>query len=137
MKRVSQRGMYNPVADINVVPLVDLVFNLLIVFMLTTPLLEQSINIKLPRAQSTSPMPEHDLTTVNLDAAGQIFLGKRRVSLADLEGEARSRVQTNPNHAMVVRGDEKVSYGKFVEIVDRLKKAGVTRLGIVGITGKQ
>ncbi len=48
MKRISQRGMYNAVADINIVPLMDLVFNLLIVFMLATPLLEQSMDIKLP-----------------------------------------------------------------------------------------
>jgi len=137
MKRVSQRGMYNAVADINVVPLVDLVFNLLIVFMLTTPLLEQSINIKLPTASSAASMPEHDLTTVNLDAAGRIFLDKKSMTLAELEALARSRIKANPEHAVLVRGDEKVPYGKFVEIVDHLRKAGVAKLGIVGLAEKQ
>ncbi len=137
MKRVSQRGMYNAVADINVVPMMDLVFNLLIVFMLTTPLLEHSINIKLPSAPHSEPIKERDLTTVNLDAAGRIFLDQKMVTLAELEGVAIAHVKANPEHAVVVRGDEKVPYGKFVEIVDRMKKAGVTRLGIVGMAGKQ
>ena len=137
MKRVSQRGMYNAVADINIVPMLDLVFNLLIIFMLTTPLLEQSIPINLPTARNAAPIKEQDLTTVNLNATGGIFLDRKPVTLAELESAAAARVKINPDHAVVVRGDEKVPYGKFVEIVDQLKKAGVTKLGIVGMTGKK
>lgn len=132
MKRISQRGMYNAVADINIVPLMDLVFNLLIVFMLTTPLLEHSIDIKLPPAQSGTSIEPKDLTTINLDAAGRIFIDTKSMDLKELQSYARSWVQTNPNHAVLVRGDERVPYGKFVEVLDRLKQAGVTRLGIVG-----
>jgi biopolymer transport protein ExbD len=137
MKRVSQRGMYNAVADINIVPLMDLVFNLLIVFMLTTPLLEHSIDIKLPPTQSGSSIEPKDVTTFNLDSAGRLFLNGRLMSLKELEDYARGRVQTDPNHAMLVRGDERVPYGKFIEVIDTLKKAKVTRLGIVGMVGKQ
>ena len=137
MKRFSQRGMYNAVADINVVPLMDLVFNLLIVFMLATPLLEQSIAIKLPPAKSGAAIDTKDITTINLDSAGRIFVNEKLVELANLEQLARAKVKDNPEHAVVVRGDEKVPYGKFVEIVDRLKQAGVTKLGIVGMAGKK
>ena len=84
MKRVSQRGMYNAVADINIVPMLDLVFNLLIIFMLTTPLLEQSIPINLPTARNAAPIKEQDLTTVNLNATGGIFLDRKPVTLAEL-----------------------------------------------------
>ena len=66
-----------------------------------------------------------------------IFLDKQPVTLAELESAAAARVKINPDHAVVVRGDEKVPYGKFVEIVDQLKKAGVTKLGIVGMAGKR
>ena len=137
MKRISQRGMYNAMADINVVPLMDLVFNLLIVFMLCTPLLEQSINIKLPPAHSTTLVDTKEIVTVNLDAAGRAFVDEKRVNLAELEHIARSKVLQNPQYAVLVRGDEKVPYGKFVEIVDRLKQAGVTKLGIMGMVGNK
>ncbi len=132
MKRISQRGMYNAVADINVVPLMDLVFNLLIVFMLTTPLLEHSINLKLPQVASGSTADAKACTTIELDSAGRAFVEKKLVSLAEIEALARVKVRADPQHPVLVRGDEKVPYGQFVEIVDRLKLAGVTKLGIVG-----
>ena len=137
MKRFSQRGMYNPVADINIVPMMDLVWNLLIVFMLATPLLEQSIDVKLSKQNSTgTPLEAKDVTTVNLDSSGRAFVNGKPTTLAQLEQLAKNEVRKDPQHAVVVRGDEKVPYGKFVEIVDHLKLAGVTKLGIVGLTGK-
>jgi biopolymer transport protein ExbD len=132
LKRISQRGMYNAVADINVVPLMDLVFNLLIVFMLTTPLLEHSINLKLPQVASGSSVEAKSCTTIELDSAGRAFIEKKLVGLAEIEALARAKVRADPLHPVLVRGDEKVPYGQFVEIVDRLKLAGVTKLGIVG-----
>jgi len=136
MKRYSQRGMYNAVAEINIIPLMDLVFNLLIVFMLATPLLENSANIKLPAVSSSVPLDSKDITTVNLDARGILTLDKKPVTLSQLETLMRTAVQKDPQHAVAVRGDEKVPYGKFVEIVDHLKQAGVTRLGIMGTPPK-
>ena len=137
MKRISQRGMYNTVADINIVPLMDLVFNLLIVFMLATPLLEQSVDIKLPPLQSGSPVDTKDMTTIHLDSTGHAIVNDKSISLPELERLARAKIKRSPQHAVVVRGDEKVPYGKFVEIVDCLKQAGVTKLGIVGLSGKK
>lgn len=125
--------MYNATADINIIPLMDLVFNLLIVFMLTTPLLEQSINLKLPTASSATPLENKKVATVNLDSSGRLTMNKTPISLADVEKWARNEVRSNPDQAVLVRGDERVPYGKFVEVVDRLKKAGVTKIGIVGL----
>lgn len=129
--------MYNAVADINVVPLTDLVFNLLIVFMLATPLLEQSINIKLPSAPSGEAIETRDVTTVDLDSAGHAFIHEKLVTLDELEKFARGKIAMDSQHAVLVRGDEKVPYGRFVEIVDRLKQAGVSKLGIIGIATKK
>lgn len=135
MKRISQRGMYNPVADINVVPMMDLVWNLLIVFMLATPLLEQSIDLHLPSQKSAgAPVDPKEVTTVNLDSLGHSFVDGKMLNVEELQKLATGRVRANAQHAVVVRGDEKVPYGKFVEVVDHLKLAGVTKLGIVGIT---
>ncbi len=136
MKRISQRGMYNAVADINIVPLMDLVFNLLIVFMLATPLLENSINLKLPSTASGTPVDNKNFTAVDLDSSGRAFIEKRNVTPAEIEQLVRSKIQTDPQYAVLVRGDEKVPYGRFVEVVDHLKLAGVTRLGIVGMAKK-
>jgi len=129
--------MYNAVADINVVPLTDLVFNLLIVFMLATPLLEQSINIKLPSVPSGEAIETRDVTTVDLDSAGHAFIHEKLVTLDELEKFARGKIAMDSQHAVLVRGDEKVPYGRFVEIVDRLKQAGVSKLGIIGIATKK
>ena len=126
--------MYNAVADINVVPLMDLVFNLLIVFMLTTPLLENSLNLRLPQAASGAPVDAKGCTTIELDASGRAFVDNRLVNPAQIEALARDKVRADPEHPVLVRGDEKVPYGRFVEVVDRLKAAGVTKLGIVGST---
>lgn len=128
--------MYNAVADINVVPLMDLVFNLLIVFMLTTPLLEHSINLRLPQTSSGNAVDAKSCTTVELDAAGRAYLDNQLVSPAQIEALARAKVRADPQHPVLVRGDEKVPYGRFVEVVDRLKAAGVTKLGIVGSTAQ-
>jgi biopolymer transport protein ExbD len=125
--------MYNATADINIIPLMDLVFNLLIVFMLTTPLLEQSINLKLPTTSSATSMDNKQVATVNLDSTGRLMMNKTPISLADVEKWAKNEVRSNPDQAVLVRGDERVPYGKFVEVVDRLKKAGVTKIGIVGL----
>jgi len=133
MKRISQRGMYNPIADINVIPLMDIVFNLLIVFMLTTPLLEQSINLKLPPTRAGTAVNNTALTTVELDSAGRAFIREKMVTMAELESLAKARIATDPDHGIVIRGDERVPYGRFVELVDRLRGAGVTRLGIMGV----
>lgn len=133
MKRVSQRGMYNATADINIIPLMDLVFNLLIVFMLATPLLEQSINLKLPTTSSATSVDPKQTATVNIDNTGKLTMNKTTLSLSDIEQWARNETRTNPDQAVLVRGDERVPYGKFVEVVDRLKSAGVTKIGIVGL----
>ncbi len=135
MKRVSQRGMYNAVADINVVPMMDLVFNLLIVFMLATPLLEQSINIKLPAAKSATELNPKEFTTVSLDSAGHIYLGEKRVTLPELENLLRTKIHADPQHAVLIRGDKNGNYGKSVEIIDRLRLVGVTKFGLA-TTGK-
>jgi len=136
MKRFSRQGIYNPQTDINIIPLMDLVFNLLIVFMLTTPLLEQKIDIKLPTAQSGSQIDSKNVTTINVNSLGWAFIDEKKVSANEIEQIIRRKIAGDAQHAVLVRGDEKVPYGKFVEIVDQLKRAGVTKLGIVGITNK-
>jgi biopolymer transport protein ExbD len=136
MKRFSQHGMYNAVADINIVPLMDLVFNLLIVFMITTPLMENSVDIKLPPVNSGTPITSKNITTINVDSLGRAFINEKKVSLIEIEQIVKRKIMEDPQHPVVIRGDEKVPYGKFVEIVDHLKKAGVIKLGMGGISNK-
>jgi len=77
-----------------------------------------------------------DITTINLDSAGRIYIDKKPVTFPELEQIVRTLLQHNPQQAVVIRGDEKVNYGKFVEIVDKLKLAGVTKLGIANLVSK-
>lgn len=132
MKRYSKHREYNPMADINVIPLMDLTFCLLIIFMLATPLLEHSLSVKLPSASSAQSIHEKTTYHITIDRSGRVFLNKNMVSGIDELKDTMSRLAVaNPEAAVLVRADEGVAYGEFVKVVDMLKSANIQRLGIV------
>jgi len=132
MKRYSKHGVYNPMADINVIPLMDLTFCLLIIFMLATPLLEHSLSVKLPPASSATPITQKATYNISIDKSGRVFLDKNMVSdLDDLKNTMARLAMTDPDAAVLVRADEGASYGEFVKVVDVLKAANIQKLGIV------
>lgn len=131
MKRHSKHAIYNPYADINVVPLVDLTFNLLIIFMLATPLLESSINVKLPPAQSGEINQEAASRVISINSKGVIYLDDVPVSLDALRPQIENAVSRNPDVPILVRADQEIAYREFVQVVDLLKLSGVKKMGIV------
>ena len=117
-------------AEINVVPLVDVVLVLLIIFMITAPLLYRGIDISLPNSATNSiQATERMVVTVQKD--GNIYLDKERVqpdNLAAAFGAARART---PEVSVYLRADQNVPYGLVVTVMDAIKQAGITRLGMV------
>ncbi len=117
-------------AEINIIPLVDVMLVLLIVFMITAPLLYRGLDIKLPAAATNSIKPtERKVLTVVKDQA--VYLDKEEIGLARLEERLRILKDTSPDVSLYLRADRDVPYGTVVHVMDLIKRAGIVKLGIV------
>src|SRR5438876_5519311 len=104
MRRFSQRSSLVTLSEINITPLLDLAFVLLIIFVITTPLLEQSINIKLPQGgKPDRPIDQRDKRTVEITQQGLYFFDKRRLSLDQIETQLVNDFKENPNLVVYIR----------------------------------
>ena len=124
------RREINAISDINIANLVDVILVLLIIFMITAPMLQSGVDVKLPRAELT-PSAEREGVVVTIDGKGSIYIDKYDVKLKDLS--ARLKAVTNRKNAEVVyiKGDESVQYGRIIEVVAEIKKAGLNDVGLV------
>jgi len=117
-------------AELNVTPLLDLAFVLLIIFIITTPLLESNIALSLPVA-SNSNMPPPDpksIRTVSIDKNGRIYLESKLVELPVLEQELAAFGRTTPDAAVIVRADKSLPYQQVIDVIDTLKRAQISRM---------
>jgi biopolymer transport protein ExbD len=118
-------------SDINITPLLDLAFVLLIIFVITTPLLEQSINLKLPSGgRPDKPINKPDIRTVEISPQGVYMLDRRRVSLAQMEGDLVRAFKTNPNIVIYIRADENGRTKDLYAVVDLCQRNGITRFSL-------
>jgi len=120
------------VSEINVTPLIDLAFALLIIFMITTPLLEQTIPLTLPvqSPDEASSTENVDVQAISVDQQGQIYWGREPVSLIELD-DRLSRLATQPNPPVLrIRGDAAIQYQRIIEVLDRVKANRLTRISL-------
>jgi biopolymer transport protein TolR len=127
---LRSRGGVPMMGEINVTPLVDVVLVLLLVFMVTAPMMSRGIDVSLPQANQPQIAPE-DRLTVSVNAQGTIFLGDKPVNIVLLEDEVRGRLAGRTESVVYLRADEGLRYGRVIEVVDKLKRAGVGRIGFV------
>src|SRR5271154_1529198 len=107
MRRFSQRSHMVTLSEINITPLLDLAFVLLIIFVITTPLLEQSINLKLPRGgQPDKFVNKRDIRTVEVSNTGVYALDKQRISFNQLLAQLAQDFRANPNLIVYIRADQ-------------------------------
>ncbi|MEK9747116.1 MAG: protein TolR [Pseudomonadales bacterium] len=134
MAKVVRR---KPMSEINVVPYIDVMLVLLVIFMVTAPLMTQGIKVELPAADSeaievTDP---DDFLVVSVDAAGQYYLnvGEREsaLTLVDLVGQVQKIMSAQPAMKVLIEGDQAVPYGRVMQVMDELKNAGVEDVGLV------
>jgi len=116
--------------EINVVPLVDVVLVLLLVFMITAPMMSRGIDVSLPVADQPQKEPE-DRITVSVRADGRTFVGERPVNIALLEDTLRGLLAANASKVVYLRADESLRYGSVIEVVDVVKRAGADQIGFV------
>jgi biopolymer transport protein TolR len=117
-------------AEINVIPLVDVVLVLLVIFMVTAPMLYRGMDIKLPTSASNTIKPEiRAVLTIEKDQ--RLYLDNDQVSVAQLERKLRVMKEEHAGVSLYLRADRDVPYGIVVQVMDGVKKAGIEKLGMV------
>ena len=117
-------------SEINIIPLVDVVLVLLIVFMITAPLLYRGMDIKLPQAATNSIKPD-ERKVLTVEKNQRVYLDKEEVGLARLEERLRVLREASPDVSLYLRADRDVPYGAVVHVMDLIKRAGIVKLGVV------
>jgi len=117
-------------SEINMTPLIDLTFLLLITFIITMPLIEQGIPINLPKGK-TQEVDQSESRAISVDLEGNIFLDSVVVSIEELSAQMKIIATASPETAVMVRADEKLHYGKVMEILRILNDAQITRMALV------
>jgi biopolymer transport protein ExbD len=117
--------------EINVVPMLDLAWNLLLVFMIVVTASVQGISVNLPKAGAAAGKIKSTTKAITITAEGTIFLDSFPVTLGELESRLRQYKAADPNFPVVIRGDEKILYKSVVEVLDILQRLEITQLGLV------
>ncbi len=122
------------IGEINLTPLMDLTFILLITFIITFPLLESGLPVSLPKAQGT-PIEDQDTVAITVNVDGKWFFDKREVSRDQFVSEIKFLKESRPDAVVLLRGDEGLAYGKLIEIMQVLKENGIQKISLVTQTG--
>jgi biopolymer transport protein ExbD len=131
VRRYSQRQNLSTLSEINVTPLLDLAFVLLIIFMITTPLLESSMNLVIPSSGAKNPqINTSQIQTVSIDRADTIRFNNQVVDLETLAAQLGELRQNNPDVAIVIRPDRELPVQKLIGAMDAVRRAGITKVGI-------
>jgi biopolymer transport protein ExbD len=131
MRRFSQRSALVTLSEINITPLLDLAFVLLIIFIITTPLLEQSIRLDLPKGGQPDPkISKEDIKTVEITPDGKYRLDKMPMSLGQLEGFLVDEHRRRPNMIVYIRADRKSPLEYFASLTDACQRHGISKYSL-------
>jgi biopolymer transport protein TolR len=132
-QRGGSKGRYRPMSEINVVPLVDVMLVLLIIFMIAAPLLTVGVNVDLPRTSADPVSSPDEPLSVTIDAEGRVYIQDTAVTLDELVprlaaiAEARQGRETR----VFVRGDRAIAYGRVMEVMGNIAASGFTRVALL------
>ncbi|MGB3479622.1 MAG: biopolymer transporter ExbD [bacterium] len=119
------------ISEINMTSLADVSITLLVIFIITAPMMTPGIDVNLPRTDTSLPHDEEGIT-VSIKNTGEIYIDNDKVVIEDFESMLKKTLESKPPGIIVyLRADEKVDYGYAIEIVGRMRKAGVKELGLV------
>lgn len=118
-------------ADINVTPFVDVMLVLLVIFMVTAPMMQQGVQVNLPKADTKAMTPVEDTVVVTVNKNGKLFINKDEVSAADLRSKLADMFATREKKEIFLKADAGVPYGEVVKAMADIKGAGIERLGMV------
>jgi biopolymer transport protein TolR len=135
--RLERSKGSEPMSEINVTPMVDVMLVLLVIFILTAPLLASSIKLDLPKTDAAKPGAVPAFVTLVVDKTGQVFFNDKPVAADALRASLTQTAAQNPDTEVQLRADEAVPYGKVVEVMGAAQKAGLNRIGFVAEAPQQ
>src|SRR5579864_1091416 len=131
MRRYSQRQSLSSLSEINITPLLDLAFVLLIIFMITTPLLESSMSLIIPSSTAKTPsVTSSQVQMISIDRDETIRFNNRAVDLDSLTAQLTDLKRANPDVAVVIRPDRDLPVQKLINLMDALQRAQIMKVGI-------
>ncbi|HJV67043.1 MAG TPA: protein TolR [Geomonas sp.] len=124
-------GNRGTMSQINVTPLVDVMLVLLVIFMVTAPMMQQGVQVNLPKTESKSLAPKEDTIVVSLDKSGKSFINSTEVAVDQLKDKLNTMLAGREKREVFLKADSSVPYGEVVRVMAQIKGAGVERLGMV------
>lgn len=128
MKLQEENELYD---EINVVPMLDLAYVLLVIFIIMTTASVQGIRVNLPKASNTPSLAKPQTKAITINESGQIFLDAYPVSMEELRTRLGQLKAANPELPVVIKGDTVVQYGKVMDVLELLGQLDITQLGLV------
>ena len=120
-----------PYDEINITPMLDLAYVLLVIFIIMTTASVQGIKVNLPKASDTPSLAKPKTKAITISDTGQVYLDTYPVTLDELRTQLTSAKAAVPDLPVVVKGDTVVQYGKVMEVLDLLGQVGITQMGLV------
>ena len=137
MKKTSQRG-HSTMNELNITPLLDLVFVLLVIFIITTPQMVNSLEMSLPSGKPPKPDPNQPKPKINrivVDDNGHVFLNDESVPDSDLKAKLQALKSIDPDPKVVVKGADNVDYQSMIKVLDALQQLEITKIGLATQAG--
>jgi biopolymer transport protein TolR len=136
LQRASGRGSRlghrtQPMHEINVTPMVDVMLVLLIIFMVTAPLLTVGVQVDLPKTKAAVLQGQDEPLAITVDAKGNVYLQNTEIDLAALVPRLRAITSNNPDARIFVRGDASIPYGRIMEVMGTVNAAGYRKVALV------
>ncbi len=122
-----------PMSDINMTPLIDVMLVLLVIFMITAPLMTSSLKLDLPKSEAAQPNDTPTFIAVSIDTSGRLFLADAEIDATALAQQVTQLAQANPQTEVQLRADQAVPYGRVAEVIGIVQKGGLTRIGFVAV----
>ena len=129
--QVKGKGKKKLYDDINITPMLDLAYVLLVIFIIMTTASVQGIKVNVPKASSSVSLAKPTTKAITVDSNGQVYLDTFPVTIDQLESQLRSFKAVTPDFPVVIKGDRVSQFGRITEVLDACSRVGISQLGIV------
>ena len=129
--RLKRSSGPQPMSDINMTPLIDVMLVLLVIFMITAPLMSSSLKLDLPKSDAALPSDAPHFISVAIDPQGRLLFGDEPLDVAAFTRRVTDTAQQDPQTEVQLRADRSVPYGRVAELIGIVQKAGLSRIGFI------